>query len=148
MAHFRKLSEGFWASPQIDSADIEEAARAGFTLVINNRPDNEEAGQPSGADIAAAAKAAGLGYLAIPVDHSGLSDELIAQMAQALADAGEDAKILAYCRSGTRSTFLWSLTQASRGADPDGIIAAAAEAGYDVSPLRGTMSRLVIKARG
>lgn len=131
---FRKLSDSVLASPQIDLADIAAAAAQGVTLIINNRPEGESDDQTAGAEIEAAAKAAGLGYVAIPVTHAGFSQAQVTAMAEALENAG--GPVLAYCRSGTRSTLLWSLAEASRGADPDTLADQAAEAGYDISPVR------------
>ena len=59
MSDFRKLEDGIFASPQIDVADIAQAKELGVTLVINNRPEEEEPGQTPGAEIEAAAHADG-----------------------------------------------------------------------------------------
>ena len=146
MTDFRQLSDTVWASPQITENDVARAAEQGFALIVNNRPDAEEPGQPDGATIAAAARAAGVGYAEIPVGHAGFSEPQIDAMDDALANAGPDAKVLAYCRSGTRSTFLWSLAQAKAGADPDDIATAAAGAGYDVAPIRPALDMLAARA--
>lgn len=61
-------------------------------------------------------------------------------MAEAVG--GTKGPVFAFCRSGTRSTLLWSLAQASRGRDPDQIAASAAAAGYDIAPVRAAMERL------
>ena len=79
-------------------------------------------------------------YRAIPIGHDGFSEMHIAEMAEALAAAPN--KTLAYCRSGTRSSFLWSLARAQAGDDPAAIMASAAAAGYDVSSLGPTIKSL------
>lgn len=145
MSRFRSLSERVLVSRQIGAEDIAVAKAEGVTLIVNNRPDDEEAGQPSGAEIEAAARAAGLDYRAIPVGSAGMSEPQVAAMTAALA-AGE-GKVLTYCRSGTRSTLLWSLAQAAGGNDPDAIAAAAARAGYDVAPVRPAMDMFAGRAR-
>ena len=137
---FRTLDETMLVSPQIGPADIAAAADQGVTLIVNNRPEGEEPGQPEGAAIDAAARAAGLAYVAIPVDHAGLSLEQIAAMGTALAGAG--GRTLAYCRSGTRSTYLWALARAQAGDAPEQIRAKAANAGYDITPLMGLIEQL------
>jgi uncharacterized protein (TIGR01244 family) len=139
---FRQLSDRVWASPQISLDDVAQAAAQGFTAIINNRPEGESPDQVPGEAIEAAAKAAGLGYVAIPITHSGFSQPQVAAMVEALGDG----KILAYCRSGTRSTLLWSLAQASLGADLDAVTTQAAQAGYDVSPVRPLMDMLAAQA--
>jgi uncharacterized protein (TIGR01244 family) len=131
---FRTLDDTISVFGQITPEDVVEAKALGFTTIINNRPDGEQAGQPTGAKIEAAAQAAGMTYEAIPVDHSGFSEAQVVAMAAALESA--DGPILAFCRSGTRSTFLWALASASIGKDGDELIAKAANAGYDLSPIR------------
>ncbi len=145
MSDFRKLSDSMWASPQISAAQIAEARDAGVTLVINNRPDGEAPDESQGPEIEAAAKAAGLDYLAIPISHTGFSEPQVAAMQDAL-DAAEGG-VLAYCRSGTRSTLLWALAQARAGADPESIAEAAHNAGYDTSPVRPAMDMLAAQAK-
>lgn len=144
MSDFRQLSDTFWASPQITVEDVKEAAARGFTLVINNRPDGESEDQTEGAAIEAAAKEAGLAYCAIPITHAGFSEAQVEELHQALAE--NEGPVLGYCRSGTRSTLLWSLVQASEGRDLDDIASAAARAGYDVSPVRPAMDVLAARA--
>lgn len=144
MSGFRQLSDNVLASPQIAIADIEAARAQGVRLIINNRPDAEEPDQPSGSEMDAAARAAGMDYRAIPVSPGGFNQEQVRAMAEALASA--DGKVLAYCRSGTRSTFLWALAQAASGGDPQAIAQAAADAGYDVTPIRATMDMLAAQA--
>ena len=83
-------------------------------------------------------------YVAIPVTHSGFSEPQVQAMAAALEGAA--GGVLAYCRSGTRSTLLWALAEASQGGDPDALTNMAAKAGYDVNPIRPLMDMLKAKA--
>lgn len=140
---FRRLSDTVLASPQISLADLAEAKALGVGLVINNRPEGESDDQVPGPEIEAAARKLGLDYVAIPITHAGFSGPQVEAMAAALGSS--TGKVLAYCRSGTRSTLLWALAQASAGADLEAVTAQAAEAGYDVSPVRPLMDML--KAR-
>ena len=137
----RRLTASFTAAPQIAPEDLAELKRQGFALVINNRPDGEEPGQPVGAEIEAAAHAAGLAYCAIPV-AGGFAQPQVEAMALALQ--GGNGPVFAFCRSGTRSTLLWALAQASTGGDPDEIAAAAAAAGYDIAPVRAAVEQLAV----
>jgi uncharacterized protein (TIGR01244 family) len=115
---------------QLTVGDIDEAATAGIRLIVNNRPDGEEPGQPTSAEIEAAARAAGLDYRHIPV-AGGFPPEQVEAMAEAL----EQGPLLAFCRTGTRSTFLWALARSSRGAAAEECVSAAAAAGYDLRPI-------------
>lgn len=141
---FRSLSESVYASPQISLADVDLAAQQGIRLIINNRPDGESDDQVPGPQIEAAARAAGIDYVAIPVTHAGFSEGQVKAMASALASAS--GPVLAYCRSGTRSTLLWALAEASRGRNPQALSAAAAQAGYDISPVRALVDMLAANA--
>jgi len=116
------------------------------TLVINNRPEGESPDQTPGPEIEAAARAAGLDYCAIPITHAGFSEPQVTAMAEALARS--NGKVLAYCRSGTRSTLLWALAQALEGRDPESVAQAAAAAGYDVGPVRQIMDALAADRAG
>lgn len=138
---FRKLTDRILVSPQISVEQVAEAKAQGVTLIINNRPDDEEPGQINGAAIEAAAQAAGIAYMAVPVAHGGFAPWQLDGMAQALEQAG-DGKLLAYCRSGTRSTLLWALTRARAGDNGDVLAAQAAAAGYDIAPVRQIMDAL------
>lgn len=138
-AMFIRLTDAVSVAGQIAPADLVEAAAQGFRAVVNNRPDDEQPGQPGGGEVQAAAEAAGLRYTAIPVDHSGFNMDQVAAMAAVLEAGGP---VLAFCRSGTRSANLWALAEASRGGDPDAIVAAGAQGRYDVSMLLPTLRKL------
>ncbi len=138
---FRQLTDTLYVAPQISVDQVATAKALGVTMIINNRPDDEEPGQVNGAAIEAAAAAAGIGYAAVPVSHGGFAPWQLDGMASAIEQAGE-GKILAYCRSGTRSTLLWALTRARAGDDGDVLAAQAEAAGYDLSPVRQIMDTL------
>lgn len=136
----RAIDETISVAPQIQPGDVADLAGAGFTAIVNNRPDGEDDGQPTGDAIARAAEAAGLRYTAIPVTHAGFSSAQVEAMAEALAAAA--GPVLAYCRSGTRSCNLWALASASTGGDPEALTAKAAGAGYDLSGIRPMLDAL------
>jgi uncharacterized protein (TIGR01244 family) len=138
---FRTLTAAMAVAPQISPDDIAAAAELGVTMIINNRPDGEEPSAPQGEDIAAAAATAGIGYAAIPISHAGFSHAQIDAFDAAVAAAG-GGPILAYCRSGTRSTHLWALARARAGDDVDGIVRHALNAGYDLTGLRPMLDAL------
>lgn len=143
---FRKIDDKTYASPQIEVADIAEASALGIGMIINNRPEGESGDQTPGAEIEAAALAAGIAYVAIPVTHAGFSMPQVEAMEAALTAAG-DKPVLAYCRSGTRSTLLWALTKARLGMPTDAIAAHAAGAGYDVGPILPQLDFLAAQPR-
>ncbi len=136
----RTLTDNIFVAPQITVEDVADASKVGVTLIINNRPDDESADQTSGADIEAAAHTAGMAYVAIPVTHAGFAEWQVTAMADALEKA--DGKVLAYCRSGTRSTLLWALARASKGDHPAVLAEKAADAGYDLTPVTAMMDML------
>jgi len=138
---FRTIHDRLLVSPQISIEDVAAAKALGIGLIINNRPEGESADQTPGEAIAAAAAQAGIAYVAIPVTHAGFSLNQVEALDTALKQAG-DAPVLAYCRSGTRSTLLWALTMARAGLAPSVIAEQAAGAGYDVSPIRAQIDML------
>ena len=140
----RSITTDIMVAPQISVDAVAEAKAAGVALIINNRPEGESDDQIAGADIEAAARAAGMDYIAIPITHSGFSQPQVMAMVEALQ--GAQGKILAYCRSGTRSTLLWALAESAQGGDPDALTNMAAKAGYDVSPVRPLMDMLKAQA--
>ncbi|HEX8383221.1 MAG TPA: TIGR01244 family sulfur transferase [Sphingomonas sp.] len=129
----RPLNDAVAVAPQIVPDDMPAIKAAGYVAVVNNRPDDEEPGQPSGEAIRAAAEAAGLRYAAVPVTHAGFSHPQLDAMADALRAA--EGPVLAYCRSGTRSCNLWALAAAKAGRDPGLLVAQAEAAGYDLRPI-------------
>jgi uncharacterized protein (TIGR01244 family) len=141
---FRPLDPSFLAAPQIGADDVATAAAQGVTTIVNNRPDGEEPSAPQGEEIAAAAAAHGLAYVAIPITHSGFSYSQIDALAAAIE--ASTGPILAYCRSGTRSTNLWALTRARMGDDSQSLCDKAAAQGYDLSGLRPTLDALAAGA--
>ena len=128
---FIRITDSVSVAPQIAPEDVALAAAQGFRAIVNNRPDGESLDQPDGAEIAAACAAAGLAYVAIPIDQTGFNLEQVEAMLGAL----QNGPVLAFCRSGTRSCNLWALAAARQGADPATIVAAAGQGGYNVAGL-------------
>jgi uncharacterized protein (TIGR01244 family) len=129
MTDFRTVTDTFSVSPQISSADVAAAAAQGFTMIINNRPDREAPGQPTGAEIEAAARAAGLDYVSAPVvGRPGPAQ--VEAVREAMA--GAKGKVLAYCRSGTRSINTWAMGQTG-AVDREQLLRLGAAAGYDLT---------------
>jgi uncharacterized protein (TIGR01244 family) len=134
----KRINEHVSVSPQIRPEDISTLKAMGFTAIVNNRPDGEAPDQTPSAAMQAAVEAAGLTYHYIPLGRDGVSPELIEQTRAALE--GSAGPVFCYCRSGTRSTTLWALSQA--GTLPaDEIVGAAANAGYDMSHLSAYLSQ-------
>ena len=134
----KRINDHVSVSPQISPDDLVAIKAAGFTAVINNRPDGESPDQPSSAVMQAAAQNAGLEYHYIPLGRDGVSSQMVEETKAVLE--GSKGPVFCYCRSGTRSTTLWALAQA--GKMPAGeIVEAAAHAGYDVSHLLGHLSQ-------
>ena len=134
----KKINDKVSVSPQIAPEDVAAVKKAGFTTIVNNRPDGESPDQPSNDEIAAAAKNAGLVYHFIPMGRAGVSPDMIEGTRAALE--GSAGPVLCFCRSGTRSATLWALSQAGTLGAAD-IISQAAGAGYDLSHLIGHLDR-------
>ncbi len=134
MTEFIRVTDNFSVAPQIAVEDVAKAAAEGYTLLINNRPDGEAPGQPTHEEIQAAATAIRLYCAHIPVIGAPTP-----RQAEALQEAmAANARVLAFCRSGTRSINTWALGEAMSGSRSLVEIAElAAAAGYDLSPLLG-----------
>ncbi|HYC67824.1 TIGR01244 family sulfur transferase [Brevundimonas sp.] len=133
-AVFRPLSSQVWVTGQVTPGQVSDLRRAGFTCLVNHRPDDEEPGQPTAAEIARAAAEAGMTVVHAPA--RGLPDPAaVAATREALGILGEDGKALFFCRSGMRSAAAWAMAEREAGADPEDLRAAAAAAGYDLSRL-------------
>lgn len=103
------LSPAFAVAPQISPGDVQAIAAAGYKSIICNRPDDEGEGQPSFEAVAQAAAQAGLQARHLPVIPSDISEADGVAMAKLLSEL--PGPVLAYCRSGARSSTLWQLAQ-------------------------------------
>ena len=103
------LSTDFSVAPQIRPEDLRPLKQAGYRVIVNNRPDGEEPGQPRSAELRRAAELAGLRYAYIPVAPGGMTDDDAKALRRVLAEAG--GRILAFCRTGSRSAKLWELAR-------------------------------------
>lgn len=124
-----KLTDAVAAAPQLQPQDMPAVAAAGYRVLINNRPDGEEPHQPSSEMIRAAAEDAGLDYHYYPLNAFNYPGDDLAAM-RGLFDDTENP-VLAFCRSGTRSTSLWISSR--QDADKEGARKHARQLGFDVS---------------
>jgi len=106
----RQIDHDVFVAPQLDAAAMAEVARLGFRSVVCNRPDFEHGpDQPTSAQVEAAARAAGLQYRFLPVVGGYQSPEEVAAFRTLMAELPHP--LLAFCRSGARSTRLYQLAQ-------------------------------------
>jgi len=132
MADIRKLTEDLSVAPQISTDDVASVGE-NFKSILCNRPDHEDADQPLYEEIEKLAEAQGITIKFQPVNGSAISDEDVDDFAQHISDLPKP--VLAYCRSGTRCTVLWALSQAGRQSSDD-ILKTASLAGYSLDALR------------
>ncbi|MEO9078510.1 MAG: TIGR01244 family sulfur transferase [Rhodanobacter sp.] len=126
-----RLTDQLSVAAQISVDDIATIAAQGFRSIINNRPDDEVEGQPANAELQAVAQQTGLAWRHIPVVSGNVNEVQASSFADALKQL--PGPVLAFCRSGTRSSMLWVM-QAKGTADS--ILATAEAAGYNLSNLR------------
>ncbi|RMH44905.1 MAG: TIGR01244 family phosphatase [Alphaproteobacteria bacterium] len=129
---FRKLTDDYAVAPQISTDLLSAIAEAGYRTLIDNRPDIEVAPPEASDAMAEAARAAGLAFVYNPVSGGMLTPENIATQANAI-DAS-DGPVLAYCRSGNRSSIVWAFAMAGR-LPTDEIIRRVEAAGYPIAQL-------------
>ena len=102
-------------------------------MIVNNRPDGEDVGQPESGDIEAAARAAGIDYRHVPIAR-GLGPSDIEAMREAMHSTGE-GKMFAFCRSGNRSTLAWAVAKSEDGVPREELDRMANDAGFDLGPV-------------
>lgn len=129
----RQLDDKTLVNGQISPEDIAALKALGVTLIVNNRPDGEDVGQPESDDIEAAAKAAGIDYRHVPIAR-GLGPSDIEAMREAMHAAG-DGKLFAFCRSGNRSTLAWAVAKSEDGVPTEELNRQANQAGFDLGPV-------------
>ncbi len=137
------LTPGFAVTSQLEAGDFAEAARLGFKVIINNRPDGEEEQQLPNHSASAHAWRFGLSYQYIPSGKLDLfSDQVVEASETALAAA--DGPVLAYCKSGTRSAIIWAALSA-RSLPVDEVLATLLSAGFDFDFLRDDLEEQALR---
>ncbi len=126
----RQLDDRTLVSGQITPGDVPELRNQGVTMIVNNRPDCEDPGQPLGSEIEAAARAAGIEYRHVPIVR-GIGPADVEAVREAIRDCG-DGKLLLYCRVGNRSTLAWAVARAEDGVSRDELDRIAAKADVDL----------------
>jgi len=129
----RQLDDKVMVSGQVAPHEVAGLAEQGITVLVNNRPDGEEPGQPLAGEIEDAAAAAGIGYRFVPIIR-GIGPADIEEMQKALREAG-DGKLLAFCRSGTRSALAIALAKREEGASVEEVVQQLNLAGFDHGPI-------------
>ena len=128
----RQLDEKVLVSGQIHPDEVAALVDEGITMLVNNRPDGEELGQPLGVEIEEAARAVGLDYRAIPIIR-GIGPADAEAMQEAIKSA--DGKLFAFCRTGTRSSLAWALAKSDEGMSRGEIEERLRSVGVDPMPI-------------
>ena len=129
----RQLDDRTLVSGQIAPDEVAGLAEQGVTVLVNTRPDGEEDGQPRASVIEEAAAQAGIAYRFVPIIR-GIGPADVECMQEAMREAG-DGKLLAFCRSGTRSALACALAHREEGASADDVHHQLAQAGFDSGPI-------------
>ena len=133
----RKLTDELSVSPQIAISDVAEIMAAGYRAIICHRPDGESPDQPNFSEISREAARFGIPIHHHPVVSGKITDAEAKGFGTLFASLPKP--VLAYCRTGTRSTTLWALSQANLRPTSD-ILERAAKAGYDL----GAVARRIV----
>ena len=128
------VTEKLAVSPQPKLSDFQELKRLGFTTIVNNRPDGEDPNQLGSAAEEAAARAAGLGYVHIPVTSTGMTEDDARLLKETIEQA--PGPVVAHCRSGARSFYLWVLSGDLDSLSDEELLAKARELGVDTNAAR------------
>lgn len=139
----RALTPTYAVSPQIDPSDLPAIKAAGYTTVIDNRPDGEIPAHLHTPHMKAAAEALGLKFVANPVIGGALSMDNVRLQAQVMAEA--TGPVFAYCASGNRCSVVWALMNAGKRSADD-LIRTPAKYGYNLEPIRAQIEALATEA--
>ena len=129
----RQLDDKTLVDGQIAPGDVAALQAQGVTLIVNNRPDGEDAGQPTSDEIEAAANAAGVAYRHVPIAR-GMGPSDVEAMREAI-HAAAGGKMFAFCRSGNRSTLAWAVAKSEDGAARADLERCAEGAGFTLGPI-------------
>ena len=136
-----EINRSLSVAGQISKSDIAELAKAGFGMILNNRPDKEEPGQLAAAEAEAEAKKQGLEYRYLPIVTGNITRTQVAEF-QKLVLRGPQP-VLAHCRSGTRCYLMWAAGRVLfDGESALKLVAEAAVKGYDLRVLPGLVEKL------
>ena len=138
MMDIRPLTPDYAVSPQIAPSDLPAIKAAGYTTILDNRPDGEIPAELHTPAMRAAAEALGLRFVANPVIGGALTMQNV--QAQAAAMAESPGPVFAYCASGNRSSVVWALAHAGT-APADTLIGTAAQFGYNLEWLRPALEQ-------
>ncbi len=138
----RALTPTYAVSPQIEPADLAVIKAAGYTTIIDNRPDGEIPDDLHGAQMKRAAQALGLQFVINPLIPGGFTPENIAVQAAAVAEA--PGPVFAYCASGNRSSIVWAMMNAGK-LPTDDLIAIPARFGYRLDQFRPTLDAMATR---
>ena len=108
--NLREIDAHFSIAEQVYTSDFETLHQLGYTDIVCNRPDGEDFGQPTAEEIPTACEPHGIAFHHIPVHHGGLSMNTVAEFREVVS--GGDGLVLAYCRSGQRSSVIWQASGA------------------------------------
>ena len=128
----RELDDKVLVSGQIRPDEIAALRTQGVALIVNNRPDGEEPDQPLGSEIEEAATVAGIDYRSVPIIR-GIGPADAEAMRNAISSS--EGKVLAFCRSGTRSALAWALARNDEGMAREEIEQRLISAGVDPTPI-------------
>ncbi len=139
MQRFTTISDSLTVSDQITAADVAALATQGVRIIICNRPDHEETGQPENTALKATASALGIAFIEQPVSFSTIQPHDGLAFAQHVSSA--EGKVHAFCRTGRRCVALWTLANV-RALGTHGVLEKAASLGEDLRGLAPMLSEL------
>lgn len=135
----RELTPDYFVAPQIQPSDVATIAEAGIKCVICNRPDGENAQGMQAPDFRTLVEEAGMTFVDNPFDNTTFTQDTVTRQGEAIAAA--TGPVLAYCRSGMRSSIVWAYCNGAT-LSPDEILNAAATAGYQLDHMRPMLTQM------
>ena len=103
-----KLTDACSVAAQIQPAEVETLKHNGYGTIVCNRPDGEDFGQPTAAAVATECERHGVTFHHLPISKTGITVEMVEQFQEIARES--NGPVLAYCRSGQRSSVLWQVS--------------------------------------
>jgi len=127
----QQLTNDIYICDQIELLDIEQFIGLGIKTIINNRPD-QEIKMPLSVAVAEKSKEFGINYYYLPIEPNGYTSNNIESITAILNESFKP--VIAYCRTGNRSTSLWAKSQQSI-LGRETVIKKAKKIGFDIEEI-------------
>lgn len=139
----KQVTSTLYVTSQLKPENVAYLLRRGVRTVVDIRPDGEESGQATSAEILRATEDTNIRFHYIPVPHGPIPADAVSRLNDVL-DTAAGSTVL-YCRTGNRAVRTFALVEASHpdGLDAETILAQVRQAGFSADDLRDDINRRI-----